>query len=304
MSFFLLCCVGFIVTALMMVSSKQVKVDTHHTKEQLRNAVNRAPMVPVPFMDVRLLMDDGVAAEVAEQEVMQGPDMFPGSITHYEEPSIRGGFQRISIVDDSDVESSDMADSTVKVEAVPSADSGIDKSIGSPPTQAVAAVAVRDCSSSSIKSISTTAGMVKSNKNEIRSSKPVGTGAKATSTVGAYELEKTILQYQRDDVLLGKFVKGLKRKAVCSSLSKSRQLEPAVIFLLLRSVSEVFGRISHNWSKVIDWFESVSGIPGFALLFELMTSEEQLDLQQRLSLAFEHDAGDDRLMLKNAFGIK
>ncbi len=190
---------------------------------------------------------------------IQGPDLLPnGGTMMYGEPDVQDGFQRIQIEDDDADMSSEVTDVKVNISA----------------------------SSSSNREVPIT--IINSEKSNYKShsSKKDAAGASASAVVtGAYELEKTLLQLQRDGKLLAKFVSGLKRKSLVSMLSKSPQLEPSVIYLLLKAISEVYGRIKGNWTKVVDWYESISQLTSFKLLFQLMVTEERLELQQLINHA-------------------
>lgn len=278
--------------------SKQVKVDIQQTKEQLRSAVNRAPLIGANFLDVESLLvssdDPQPASETsAIIEVAQGPDPLPnGETMRYEEPEVQDGFQRIHILDDEDEEN----DLDPKVESVT-------ERLNAPPNRSRVEI------EKSYNNISELEGDLSPSKVSIgedrvvpRPTKTVATKSKAkegkkdntnsssastNGVVGAYELEKTLLQLQKDDKLLTKFITGLKRKSLCATLSKSQQLEPSVVYLLLKAVSEVYGRIKANWGKVVDWYESVSQLSSFRLLFQLMVTEERSELQQRVRQALD-----------------
>lgn len=257
-----------------------MKVDIQQTKEQLRSAVNRAPLVEVSCLDIDAIFtaNNGESSECSKEtmEAIQGPDPLPdGSSMKYEEPEIQDGFQRIQILDD---EEEEWEPEPVHAASAPSSSSTkIQKHDGVLEDPSSNSFTIRQDANTTPSSAIKAKTKSKDTKKDI-----------VSTVTGAYELEKTLLQVQKDDKLLTKFIQGLKRKSLCATLSKSQQLEPSVVFLLLRAVGEVYGRIKNNWVKIVDWYESISQLSSFRLLFQLMVTEERTELQRRIQQAFDN----------------
>lgn len=264
--------------------SKQIRVDLQQTKELLRQAVNRAPFTPVKSF-AELTVNSSQDGETSSIAIQQGPDPRP---------------------QDYDALSSSSAD------VAPYPQSAITSTISSTLDTVAFSKDVEDgmhrisIMQDDDDDENDTQLMIKSNsksKATIKKTKSKTNAASKKSLIGAYELEKALIQAQNDVVPLHTILDKLSAKD-CSKIFASA-IEPDVLYLLLNGLLVITESqpTKENTDKVWQWLDAVRQLPGFRLLYSLMHQEQKNKLTQgMLSLPAWEEGGQERIeQIRTAF---
>lgn len=272
-----------------MVISKQARIDLLQSKEAMRNAISRAPFSLAPKLE-DFLSNHGInlidSLFVAPSEVTQGPDLLLDPIEIKE------------AINNSLTELQDLNNIEIKVEK--DEEDPIDQ------FHRIAIVSVEESSN-------TLETKKKSTKSDGNAKKKTSSSSKSKSLVseikGAYELEKSLVQYQNDLESLEKLLKSLKASN-CKSLF-SQAFEPEVLYLLISSLYRVYWEGKGKFDPVFEWLNALVNMSTFSLLYTLMPSDQKLTIQSyvqtiiSIKLEAKESSVDEIInLIQNKFEIK
>lgn len=229
-------------------SNKAIKADLAKSRELLRNAVSRAPLVCV-----QVSSEDGTDAGT-----LQGPDM----------PSV--SFMTASIQDDEKPKNS-------PVDAPAFGGSGSSQETKCGPN----ATPTTNQDQSPLKQYEPHA--VKSAKTKISNLKKKAVVAKKpaqSNIAGGYDLERSLRVYKGQTALMEKYLDTLSPSDAPILLDKL--MEGDVLAMLLIEVGKLHGSKRGNWEVVIEWFQRVSAVSSFRLLVSLISATEKDQLMKLL----------------------
>lgn len=249
--------------------SKAIKADLAKAREQLRNAVNRAPLVEIP-----------VTSQEEGTESLQGPDM----------PS--AGYNRVIIEEDE----SSGADATTGSSSPPNVSEERDHVIPEV-KKAMTDRQINHQSESSAASVSSKVAKKKTTakKSAAGKAKPVATGR-------GYDLERNLLLYKGQNRLMEQYLDSLSLSDV--PMLMNNLMEGDVVATLLLELSELQGNKRGDWDVVLDWFQSISEVSSFGLLISLIRESDKAKLLAMLNRSVRVVSEDDTAVLQKVELLK
>jgi hypothetical protein len=135
--------------------------------------------------------------------------------------------------------------------------------------------------------------------------KDKGTSKKKSKIAGAYELEKALLRVQHDLPALQEILRSIQGNIHRVLMDT---IEPEVMRLLLQGVGRLFAAgtgTGMNAAEVMAWYEKISQLNNFRLLYALLPDEHVLSLQTVLREVLTDQVNTDRkVALQAAYGIE
>lgn len=273
-------------------SNKQVKIDLQLTKEMLRSAVNRAPLVSAPSYDVLLKhtqISDVVLSspqtDLVVEGVLQGPDPSPFPYINYDDESNAA---------DTGVDRSSENLETVDIVEIQGTAEEANAQITSTSQETFHRITVIEDSDSDKEleanekkfSLKNGESSVVHIAKKSSKSKSAATTKKQKATEkavqGAYDLEKRLLQYQSDEVLMRTFITSL-NLSQCKHLFHSLS-EPNVLYLFFQALHTVYTSPKDQIAlMMLEWYKAVAKESSFSLVYSLIPSEQKEVLFANLS---------------------
>lgn len=302
--------------------SKAIRNELQSTREALRSAVNRAPLVSIlvhvgeePPAVHSVSQDDGrtvrdasgpgtldspVGKQFVAEEIDQlaGPDPMPTGYYRSEPTSPLSTNNAVAAHDVGTVSPMEELQPFAgfrKVAIEEEDDASEDGEIVVPAKSAdstkmdetiTASHAIPRVTNATAKT-TTTSTVEKSSgkKSEARGSDPKRSDSskKARTVVSVYDLEKSLLVANHNPVKLAEIFKSVKPND--SPKLMASLMEPDILFLLLDNCCFYYGGHKKNWTKAVSWLESVQRTPNFSLNFSLLTSDKKSQLCNYLTTA-------------------
>lgn len=286
--------------------NKQVKVDMQLTKELLRSAANRAPLVSTLPYGAYLdrfggFVDHTLRLSISEDE-LQGPDPAPvGMVVAVDTTTV---CQETDVPAVSSSNTSICETSTHATSLEPSTPTAL---VQADDNQSFHRITIEDsdeegevsqglcdlpsfdatAKETAMKKRATKSATSKKPSSKVSKSKDKAALSKSIQTIrGAYDLEKRLLQCQSNGSQLEQFVCSLdpsRCKQLFSSLA-----EPDVLYKFLTSAYKVF-HARHDHLRTFTWFRNVAKeVESFALVYSLLPIEQKLELEIVLRSVLGH----------------
>jgi hypothetical protein len=307
--------------------SKQVRSDLLHTREQLRNAVSRAPLVPLQaWAEDRPETDE--AADISAR--LQGPDPRPPSLpidaalesadvstegltaialppfkaeenaesmrssADFAQPPAPPAVTRVPISFDG----GDDSDEGEGVEGPENSQKHCDAVSSPAPVSTASAQSSADTQSpkratpsAAAGGTTTAGGAVTPSSAAKRSSDAKKPVAELPAIRSSYDLERELKLASKDVSAVGRLLKRLKLSQVGKVLSDL--MEPSVLHLLLISVEQYYGERKRQYAKVADWFAAVRECKRFPSQYALLGNELKVELRAVLTRLRELEVAAD-----------